>query len=301
MDFYYDESGNLLGFQYNNADYYYIKNVQGDIIGIIDANGTEVVSYEYDTWGKLLETSGTQATTIGKLNPFRYRGYCYDEESGLYYLQSRYYDPVVGRFVSADDVAYLGATGSVLSYNLYTYCENNAVNNYDSNGYFSIRVYVVAAITTALIGAIAKIISNYTTGKRGKALFLGVLGAAMGTAVNSVLLMKLIRKGGEGMVIAAFCAGAVQSLMDFAESVLIGKRSNWSQLSVDFIWNSATMLAGNYLGGKMVFINKGWFQPKYIKSFFTKSYGQRLLAQTGIGSILSIAIDLIRSGFKKIK
>ena len=75
MDFYYDESGNLLGFQYNNADYYYIKNVQGDIIGIIDANGNEVVSYEYDTWGKLLETSGTQATTIGKSNPFRYRGY----------------------------------------------------------------------------------------------------------------------------------------------------------------------------------------------------------------------------------
>lgn len=71
----------------------YIHNLQGDIVGIIDSNGNEVVQYTYDAWGKVLSTAGTMASTLGTVQPFRYRGYVYDVETGLYYLRSRYYNP----------------------------------------------------------------------------------------------------------------------------------------------------------------------------------------------------------------
>jgi len=95
----YDESGNIIGLNYNNAQYYYKKNLQGDIIGILDSNLQEVVKYTYDSWGKVLTITDAQdnpitdESNIGHINPYRYRGYRYDKETELYYLQSRYYNP----------------------------------------------------------------------------------------------------------------------------------------------------------------------------------------------------------------
>ena len=96
--------------------------------------------YTYDSWGKLISVtnaSGTAlaSTNLGVQNSIRYRGYVYDTETGLYYLQSRYYDPETGRFLNADDVNFIGASGNVLGYNAFAYCENNAVNDSDPNGY----------------------------------------------------------------------------------------------------------------------------------------------------------------------
>ena len=82
--------------EFNGAVYAYIHNLQGDVVGILDSGGALVVEYKYDAWGKLLTTAGTLADTLGKRNPFRYRGYVFDEETGLYYLRSRYYNPAVG-------------------------------------------------------------------------------------------------------------------------------------------------------------------------------------------------------------
>lgn len=91
-----------------------------------------MVSYTYDAWGKVLSVTGTLASTIGTINPFRYRGYYYDRETGFYYLNSRYYDPEVGRFINADAV--LGANGGIVGYNLFAYCNNNPVNYSDPSG-----------------------------------------------------------------------------------------------------------------------------------------------------------------------
>ncbi len=102
LDYFYDADG-LYGFALNGAEYYYLRNGQNDITGILDTDGNEVVSYRYDTWGKLLEITGPLAETVGAQNPYRYRGYRYDTETGLYYLNSRYYDPELGRFINADD------------------------------------------------------------------------------------------------------------------------------------------------------------------------------------------------------
>ncbi len=103
-----------------------------DIVKLIDKTGSTVVSYTYDTWGKLLSTTGSLAATFGAEQPFRYRGYVYDEETGFYYLQSRYYNPEVGRFISAD--VYLSTGQGVLGHNSYAYCLNNPVNMKDYSG-----------------------------------------------------------------------------------------------------------------------------------------------------------------------
>ena len=130
--FYYDNSGEVMSVSCNGTMYFYIKDLQGDITEIVDKDGKAVAEYAYDAWGNMLtEYNGT--LTVEKLNPFRYRGYVYDEETGLYYLQSRYYDPLTGRFLNADVYADT-QSGTPLSTNMFAYCENNAINKSDDEG-----------------------------------------------------------------------------------------------------------------------------------------------------------------------
>ena len=89
----YDENNKLISMNLSGTEYYYIRNAQDDTIGLFDSAGTQVVSYTYDSWGKLISTTGSLASTVGVSNPYRYRGYRYDTETGLYYLNSRYYNP----------------------------------------------------------------------------------------------------------------------------------------------------------------------------------------------------------------
>ena len=134
----YDDTGAIMGISYGYDTYTFAKNIQGDVIGIY-SGGTLVAKYEYNAYGQILSitnASGTDisniATHIANLNPFRYRGYYYDTETGFYYLQSRYYDPVVGRFLNSD-VA-IGANGGIISYNLFAYCNNNPIRYADYTG-----------------------------------------------------------------------------------------------------------------------------------------------------------------------
>ena len=120
--------------EYKGNTYYYIYNLQGDVVGLVNSSGTSVVSYTYDAWGNPESTTGSMASTLGAANPFRYRGYYYDTESGLYYLMSRYYDPVVGRWINAD--GYVSTGQGILSSNMYAYCENNPINRTDKTGTF---------------------------------------------------------------------------------------------------------------------------------------------------------------------
>ena len=110
----------------NGKEYFYIRNVQNDVIGLHDSEGKVVVNYSYDTWGNIVSISGSLKDSVGVKNPYRYRGYRYDEETGLYYLQSRYYNAEWGRFINAD--ALIGQPGDLLSFNMFAYCKNNPVN-----------------------------------------------------------------------------------------------------------------------------------------------------------------------------
>jgi RHS repeat-associated protein len=141
----------------NGVKYTYETNAQGDVTGLVDSSGNEVVTYSYDTWGKLLSIGGTLASTVGAANPFRYRGYYYDTETGLYYLQSRYYNPELGRFISKDDPSYHDGQDAIGS-NLYAYANNNPVMNVDTNGHAS-KFYWLSQI---LINVADMVASVYT-------------------------------------------------------------------------------------------------------------------------------------------
>ena len=131
--FAYDASGSPLSVTYNNTDYYYTANIQGDIVGVVDSTGTQVVSYSYDAWGNALSVTGTLSETLGSVNPLRYRGYVYDTDTGLFYLQSRYYNPEIGRFINAD--ALVSTVQGFIGNNMYAYCGNNPVVFFDPTGF----------------------------------------------------------------------------------------------------------------------------------------------------------------------
>lgn len=122
--------------RFNGSGYFYVYNLQGDVAALIDANGTPMVEYVYDVWGYLISKTGTMAATLGTLNPFRYRGYVYDEETGLYYLRSRYYNPVWKRFVNSDQ--HLGIVRGINTHNTYSYCFS------DQSGQFALTAGLAA-------------------------------------------------------------------------------------------------------------------------------------------------------------
>lgn len=134
MEFLYDDSGSPYSFVYDGVQYYYVKNLQGDVIQIRSVYGTLLVEYAYDAWGNVIDISGSYASTLGADNPIRYRSYYYDTETGFYYLQSRYYDPAIRRFINAD--GYVNSNGDFIGFNMYAYCSNNPVTGYDPTGTF---------------------------------------------------------------------------------------------------------------------------------------------------------------------
>ena len=142
----YDEKGRPIGMQYRTSsmeegefvNFFFEKNLFGDIVAIYNEAGNKIGSYKYDAWGICTTSVQSTASTfeqniVRDYNPFRYRGYYYDTETELYYLQSRYYDPITGRFLNAD--GYINANGDLIGYNMYVYCSNNPVMYTDPTGY----------------------------------------------------------------------------------------------------------------------------------------------------------------------
>ncbi len=159
MYFQYDNSGTPLGFIYNGVQYFYLTNTMGDVLGITDANGTLLAQYAYDDWGKLvsIDTADEEASTayreIAEANPLRYRGYYYDNETGYYYLQSRYYDPTICRFINADTYEYID-NKEQFGYNLFAYCGNNPINFSDPTGHKTEEDTRPMAVVQAILSAI---------------------------------------------------------------------------------------------------------------------------------------------------
>ncbi len=194
LHFVYDALG-ASAVVYNGTTYYYLRNAQGDIVGIVDTSGNTVVSYAYDAWGKLLSTTGTLASTLGVYNPLRYRGYFYDTETGLYYLMSRYYNPSWGRFINADTTAVLTASPDKANWdkNLFAYCDNNPVMRKDDGGQFwhiiagaLIGGIANAAMTAICGGDLASIGVSFATGALTGGLAAAGIPFAASIAVNAL-------------------------------------------------------------------------------------------------------------------
>lgn len=154
MYFQYDTNGFPLGFIYNGVQYFYLTNQMGDVISITDTNGEIVGNYEYDAWGAVTLSD----SDIANINPIRYRGYYFDSETGYYYLQSRYYDPDISRFINADVAQIPIITKNVNSgINSFSYCNNNPINNEDPTGKLPLNI-VVSATVGGLLSAFLDII-----------------------------------------------------------------------------------------------------------------------------------------------
>lgn len=194
INYYYDSNENLVGFTYNNVKYLYLKNLQNDVIGIVDETGNTIVKYYYDGYGTIIDVIDTSGINLSSINPFRYRSYYQDDETGWYYLNSRYYDPLVKRFITMDDISYLGASGTVLSYNLFSYCENNPVNNVDKFGSFAVGI-LSSSLIYQLSGTLSGLIAS-------TASTIASIKSAIATAWLPILALALVAVAIIGIVYA---------------------------------------------------------------------------------------------------
>ena len=168
LDFFYDESGRPFAFNYTPEGstpntYYYILNLQGDVVQIIDEGGVMQAEYVYSPWGEVISAEGD----LAEINPLRYRGYYYDSETGFYYLQSRYYDPTNRRFINADSYASTGQ--GFLGVNMFAYCNNLPVILHDSNGEFPSLLIVIPIVI------IAGLLGGCEWGKAGNTYIIGLI------------------------------------------------------------------------------------------------------------------------------
>ena len=153
VQFVYDTQGKPFMLRVNGkTDYFYLYNGLGDVVGLIDSSNKVVVRYQYNSWGKATSSEDTSGVSLATLNPFRYRKYVYDPETGLYCLGSRYYDLEVGRFVNADDTDVIFAKPQELYHkNLYVYCDNNPVVRRDIQGYFWETLFDIVSLGTSVV------------------------------------------------------------------------------------------------------------------------------------------------------
>ena len=156
LHFFYDAQNKPAVVIFNGIAYAYLYDLQGDVIGLVDNNGTQMVSYTYDAWGKMLSKTGTLASTLGTIQPFRYRGYALDEETELYYNQSRFYNPSSARFITADTTGVLTASlKSLTEKNLFAYCDNNPVMRKDIDGAFWDTFFDIVSLAVSVCEVIA--------------------------------------------------------------------------------------------------------------------------------------------------
>ena len=227
LDFFYDESGRPFAFNYTPEGstpntYYYILNLQGDVVQIIDEGGVLQAEYVYSPWGEVISAEGD----LAEINPLRYRGYYYDSETGFYYLRSRYYDPENHRFINADTYASTDS-GDAISCNMFAYCQNNPVMLGDEDGEFA--DWFVRVVVGAAVGVVTGAISALVTGGSAKdviysAAIGGITGAIVGgtgsleagkivgravaSAINGGYTYYSARKAGASVGGAALAAGA---------------------------------------------------------------------------------------------
>ena len=194
--FMYDNNGDAFGFIYNGEEYYYIKNVQNDIVAIADKNGTVVANYYYDAWGNVTRITGN--TALAQTNPLRYRSYYYDSETGFYYVSSRYYDPEIGRFINAD--AAIGQIGNVQGTNMFAYCFNNPVNMSDPTGNWPklSTIFTVVAVAAVAVAAVAVTVA--TCGAAAPALAVAGGGIIGGISAGAAATAASVATG--AMIVA---------------------------------------------------------------------------------------------------
>ena len=331
----YDANGSPVGIQYHSSTssanawttYWFEKNLQGDVVGVYNNSGTKLVSYTYDAFGNCTATTlGNAASTVANSrNPFRYRGYYYDQDLDVYYLQSRYYDQKTGRFISPDSVDYLDPS-SFNGLNLYAYCNNNPVMYADPSGHSVIAVLAIAALIGGGISAGISIGGELLSGNfyprdwdRKNILGSALVGAALGIATAAGGLAGIGAVSGcatvglfAGTTALSFGAGAAQYALNYKDT----DEFSWSGLFIDAGLTAVQSMISFGLGAKMSSsgmwksLNKGEFMKSFssfrtqgnnfAKSFFKstgtflKNNGTQIIERSFVRNVFTIPYTVLK-------
>lgn len=279
-----DDNNSLIGLNYNGTTYYYVKNLQEDIIGLMDSEFETIATYSYDSWGKIVSIKDQNnqeiidQTHIANINPYRYRSYYYDKETGLYYLKSRYYNPEWSRFINADPIVYTGQ--DFCSCNNYCYTGNNYINRKDSEGLFWFPVIV--GVTSGIIKALFQETANQkygTTNNLILAFSSGFIdGILASTAFGYTPLGKILRDIGMPLV-TNIAMGSENILIDSMIDIGVGKVTG----------QIADIVSP---------INSGWFRPKHLDSTIFSTYTHRLITRYAISEYVPFITEI--EEFKKM-
>lgn len=302
----------VCGIIYNDEPYYFIKNQHGDIIAILDKNASVVVKYSYDAWGTCVVTQDTSDCNISTINPYRYREYYYDEETGLYYLQSRYYNPLTCRFLNIDGCFAWDIEKSVFTSNSYHYCGNDPVNQLDKTGNVIGKI-IIRAIVGALFGAAMQYLAD-------------VLQNLLDCALDKKKVTKNIwrSRSGPGDYVSAIVSGACDATLKIGvwksigisiAATIVGHLINWfkgrgfnfSQLIKDLVWNALLSVVTNAVCKKFK-PKQGKQLNKYIRERFkvkgAKQYKRywELMCECveWNGYVISTFINTLRSASRRI-
>ncbi len=281
LQYLYDDNDDVSGINYRGDTYYFVKNLQGDVIKLIDINGDCVVKYTYNAWGKICKItngynvtiSDTDTTHIANINPFRYRGYYYDVETKLYYLQSRYYDPETCRFINADEVDFISS--SELNINLFIYCGNNPINYSDIFG--TNPVWAVGIIAGIVWGVLPRLFWDIIRGKFSS--WKDYLCDAVGGAISG-LITALTGNSTLSSFIGTFSSEMLRFILnyDFSKANTVSIIKELISVFVKaFIAALASIIAGKILGK----LSKKNFSSKQIKNFFKNT--KKISSALGIG------------------
>ncbi len=251
----YDDKG-VAGFVNADDMYLYRKDAQGNIIAILDSAGAVVVRYVYDAWGNhiVLDGNGGKITDpkhIGNVNPYRYRGYFYDVETGLYYLQTRYYDPSIGRFISQDSIEYADPQ-SINGLNLYAYCNNNPVMGYDPDGTINWKKlfgWIVAVYVTAVtvIAGVALTVLSFGAASPLLGFGLAVAGAISGMFSFAIGQVAKIAGNVLGFTLSKMSIGGLEVSKVFSSSLMAGVFG----VGGSFVGGIIGSIVGDYYGNNI--------------------------------------------------
>ena len=315
--FLYDEAG-MVGFVYTKSGtsntYYYDRNIRGDVIGIYDENGVRIVKYSYDAWGNCTIDSSTTNTTLARANPIRYRGYYYDTDTKLYYLNSRYYSHEWRRFISPDDSSYLDPEVPN-GLNLYAYCYNDPVNYVDPSGHapewwqwalFGVGVALVVA-ATIMVAVGTGGVAAFGMGALIGAGSVGIAGAGIGAAVGYAT------GGVDGILGGALAGFGIGAIVGFAVGGTIGYFNSLVQVNISKFTNYV-LDPKNSKGKHTIFNNLGYdqsnvkslvriYKKQGLKNLLRKNYTLGIVDQYGqrISMGIEIGDTTVKSGWMLLK
>lgn len=264
--------------------YIYDKNLQGDIVAVYNTSGTKLVSYKYDAWGNCtVSYLNGGASTAAANNPFRYRGYYYDSEIGLYYLQSRYYDATVGRFLNADTPEQAVVSVGVFYINIFSYCSNKVTNNLDYSGEAFLTALLIGFAVGAVISGVSTIVKNKKKGKKWyDGLAISMLAGGVGGAISCITIPG---------VSTWVCAAVFGALGNLTTQVILGEIKSLSDVTSAILAGAAAGLLGNAAAKAL---NK-FVSARFVK--WTKSQQKNFLGK--IGMITNRTLRDIRQAIKK--